>query len=98
MPKFECKQDFNHKGKKYREGDIIELSGKYADIYMQNNWIGSPKVKKKNTETATKTPEGEKRSQNYPKHTGGGWFELSNGEKVQGKEEAEKRQAQLEGG
>lgn len=26
----------------------------------------------------------------FPKHTGGGWYELSNGEKVQGKEEAEK--------
>lgn len=26
----------------------------------------------------------------YPHHTGGGWYELSNGEKVQGKEEAEK--------
>ena len=26
----------------------------------------------------------------YPKHIGGGWYELSNGEKVQGKEEAEK--------
>ena len=26
----------------------------------------------------------------YPKHVGGGWYELSNGERVQGKEEAEK--------
>ncbi|MFJ7831795.1 hypothetical protein ACIQXU_16415 [Peribacillus sp. NPDC097284] len=24
----------------------------------------------------------------FPKHMGGGWYELSNGEKVQGKEEA----------
>ena len=24
----------------------------------------------------------------YPKHVGGGWYELSNGERVQGKEEA----------
>lgn len=29
----------------------------------------------------------------YPKHTGGGWYELSNGEKVQGKEEAEEKEA-----
>lgn len=28
----------------------------------------------------------------YPKHTGGGWYELSNGEKVQGKEEAEEKE------
>lgn len=28
--------------------------------------------------------------QDFPKHVGGGWYELSNGERVQGKEEAEK--------
>lgn len=28
----------------------------------------------------------------FPKHTGGGWYELSNGEKVQGKEEAKEAQ------
>ena len=32
----------------------------------------------------------------FPKHTGGGWYELSNGEKVQGKDEAEKAE-KLEG-
>ena len=31
----------------------------------------------------------------YPVHTGGGWYELSNGEKVQGKQEAEKAEADL---
>ena len=30
----------------------------------------------------------EKMQPEYPKHTGGGWYELSNGEKVQGKVEA----------
>ena len=28
----------------------------------------------------------------YPKHVGGGWYELSNGERVQGKEEALKEE------
>jgi hypothetical protein len=28
------------------------------------------------------------KTDSYPKHTGGGWYELSNGEKVQGKDEA----------
>lgn len=32
------------------------------------------------------------------KHTGGGWYELPNGEKVQGKEEAEEALAALESG
>lgn len=31
----------------------------------------------------------------FPKHTGGGWYELSNGDKVQGKEDAEKAEAKL---
>lgn len=31
----------------------------------------------------------------YPKHTGGGWYELSNGEKVQGKDEASVAQKNL---
>lgn len=35
----------------------------------------------------------------FPAHTGGGWYELSNGEKVQGKEEAEAAEKALsEGG
>ena len=28
----------------------------------------------------------------FPKHVGGGWYELSNGERVQGKEEALKKE------
>lgn len=31
----------------------------------------------------------------FPKSSGGGWYELSNGEKVQGKEEAEEREVNL---
>lgn len=33
----------------------------------------------------------------YPLHTGGGYYELSNGERVQGKEEAEKAEQALQG-
>ncbi|WP_018659905.1 hypothetical protein [Allofustis seminis] len=32
----------------------------------------------------------------FPKHTGGGWYELSNGERVQGKGEAQKKQKSLD--
>ena len=35
---------------------------------------------------------------NYPKHTGGGYYELSNGEKVQGKDSAMKEENKLQGG
>ena len=40
----------------------------------------------------SKTIEGEP----YPKHTGGPWYELSNGEKVNGKDNAIKAQKELE--
>ncbi|EJR67523.1 hypothetical protein [Bacillus toyonensis] len=33
----------------------------------------------------------------FPKHTGGGWYELSNGEKVQGKDEAISAEKSLRG-
>lgn len=35
---------------------------------------------------------------NYPKHTGGGWYELSNGEKIQGKDEAIAAENELKSG
>lgn len=33
----------------------------------------------------------------FPKHTGGGWYELSNGDKIQGKEEAVEVEQSLRG-
>lgn len=33
--------------------------------------------------------------QDFPKHIGGGWYELSNGERVQGKEEAEEAENEV---
>lgn len=32
---------------------------------------------------------------NFPKHTGGGWYELSNGEKVQGRKEAKDKEKEV---
>lgn len=46
-----------------------------------------PKTKKKRTE-----PKKVESSIAFPKHVGGGWYELSNGERVQGKEEAIKKE------
>ena len=42
------------------------------------------------------TVEDEGIEKEYPKHTGGGWYELSNGEKVQGKEVAEDLEKELQ--
>jgi len=45
-------------------------------------------------------PEGDTKEESDKgiKHTGGGWYELPNGEKIQGKEEAEAALAELESG
>jgi uncharacterized protein YwgA len=67
-----------------KRGFIEEVSGKEID---QNGQEQQQQEEKMDT--------AEKDSEEFPKHTGGGWFELSNGEKVQGKEEAEKAEADL---
>ena len=46
-----------------------------------------PKTKKKRAEPKKVEP-----SITFPKHVGGGWYELSNGKRVQGKEEAIKKE------
>lgn len=52
---------------------------------------------KTKVETAT-MPKPENTAMEYPIHKGGGWYELSNGEKVHGKEEALKAQKALKAG
>ena len=48
--------------------------------------------------TYTHTPKGKQtRPGKYPKHTGGGWYLLSNGEKAHGKISADAAQAALTG-
>ena len=37
----------------------------------------------------------EEKDDKFPKHTGGGWYQLSNGDKVQGKEEADAAEQEL---
>ncbi|MDL4842832.1 hypothetical protein [Aquibacillus rhizosphaerae] len=46
-------------------------------------------------EDATEQTEATLGDEEFPKHTGGGWFELSNGEKIQGKEEALEAEKEL---
>ena len=60
----------------YSRGEVAEFNKKEA-IRLCEKGIAQP-LKEKVTETSSK----------FPKHTGGGWYELSNGEKVQGKEHA----------
>ncbi len=59
----------------YSPGDSAEFEEKQAIRFCEAG-IAYP-TKEKQVETAS-----------FPKHTGGGWYELSDGSKVQGKEEA----------
>lgn len=69
----------------YAPGDKAEFEEKQAIRFCEAG-IAIP-VKEENVETQAKTSE-EKSSKKYPYHKGGGYYELSNGETIQGKEEA----------
>ena len=75
-------------GKNYSHspGDIVDLKKEVAIKFCESG-IAKP-VKNKHVET---------QMIDYPKHTGGGWYELSNGNKVQGKENAISEQKELGG-
>lgn len=79
----------------YNPGDVVEMEDKQA-IRLCKAGIAQP-IKEQKTETAVKPP-GENAAIKYPVHKGGGWYELSNGETVKGKEEALEAQKALDGG
>lgn len=81
----------------YRQGDIYPRQGyepskqRIAELSSVKNRLGKVLIAEMKEEQAPSANE----SMEYPKHTGGGWYELSNGEKVQGKEEAIKAEQEL---
>jgi len=80
-------------------GEEIEVKEEVAKAWIEANIATLAKNSfstRSVIETATQ-PKPENASIKYPKHVGGGWYELSNGEKVQGKKEAIKAQKELEG-
>lgn len=68
----------------YGPGESAEFEQKQAIRFCEAG-IAYP-AKEKQTETSS-----------FPKHTGGGWHELSDGSKVQGKEEAIAAERKLSG-
>jgi hypothetical protein len=58
----------------YNRGDLYENNhSERVAFLIEKGYLDSTEVKVDNQ---------------FPKHTGGGWYELSNGEKVKGKDEA----------
>lgn len=74
MPKNKVKSSFQDKftNEVYRPGDLYE----HEDAERVAFLIERGFLFRKGSEAK------------FPKHIGGGWYELSNGEKVQGKDEA----------
>ncbi|QNG60386.1 hypothetical protein H4O14_02340 [Bacillus sp. PAMC26568] len=68
--------------KKFHDKDRDEVYNK-GDLYVHEDAERIAFLIEKNLLNDTEEPKGE-----FPKHTGGGWYELADGSKVQGKEEA----------
>lgn len=71
-----------HVLKNQKENDLSDEAKADENESAEESLASENQVEEKETPTVK-----------YPIHTGGGWYELSNGEKVQGKEEAEKLEA-----
>ena len=73
-------------GKEYPANEITK---KFVPDYAY--FTEKPEDKKQ-----TETPESKNIKENvYPKATGGGWYELSNGEKIRGKDKAIQKEKEL---
>jgi hypothetical protein len=89
----------------YRKGDTFPAKGKVSkervsELLSTENKVGKPLIEQLGVglEGADQEPEGSNQSpeeSEFPKHTGGPWYVLSNGEKIQGKEEAIAAEAEL---
>jgi len=77
-------RDLEDKRHRYKAGDVYPREG-YEPSKSRIEELASNKNKQK--KPLIKEVEFEEVN-DFPKHTGGGWYELSNGEKVQGKDEA----------
>jgi hypothetical protein len=89
----------------YRKGDTFPAKGKVSKervtkLLSSENKVGKPLIEQLGVESelADHEPEASKESSEeseFPKHTGGPWYMLSNGEKIQGKDEAVAAEAEL---
>lgn len=85
MPEFEVIATFKDKktGEYKNPGDIVIAEGDRINRLKRAGVIGKP-IRKEKTETATQKSNAEQRL----KELGGGWYELPDGKKVRGKDEA----------
>ncbi|MGE7091678.1 hypothetical protein ACQKII_09545 [Lysinibacillus sp. NPDC048646] len=91
-------KELQHKGHMYNAGDTYPAEGFEATEERVYFLTGvHPKYEKIYLAEVTIDEQGESEEHvsEHPKHTGGGYYELSNGEKVKGKDEAIKAENAL---
>lgn len=98
-------RDKEDKLRNYRKGDTFPAKGEVSqerlkELMGKDNDVKSPLIKRVGPDDPVEKSEelGEGSDQEegeFPKHTGGAWYELSNGEKIQGKDEAIAAEAEL---
>lgn len=75
-----------------KENNVIQKAGKIIEVTEDRfEQINSVKVGL----LIEVSEEDLEEESDFPKHTGGGWYKLSNGEKVKGKDEALKAENDL---
>lgn len=86
----------NPNGRVYKVGDEFPATQRKVseerinELKGRNNKIGYPLIE----DSLDKVPKG---NADYPWHLGGGYYELSDGSKVRGKDEAKKAEQQIVG-
>ena len=90
------KNKSNPNGRRYKVGDEFPATQRkvpeerIAELKGKQNKIGYPLIE----DLLDEAPKG---NANYPWYLGGGYYELSDGSKVRGKDEAEKAEKQIVG-
>lgn len=91
-------RDIEDNHRVYRKGDPFPAKGKVSkerisELLSSENKVGKPLIEHLGVES--EEVDQEPYQSEFPKHTGGPWYLLSNGEKIQGKEEALAAEAEL---
>ncbi|MER2107454.1 MAG: hypothetical protein ABS949_10995 [Solibacillus sp.] len=76
-----------HSGHVYSAGDIYPAAG-FEATFERVSFLAQVHPSYKKIYLANMEQSDKPSDEGFPKHTGGGWYELLNGEKVQGKDEA----------
>lgn len=80
-----------------KAGEVVEVVRKYG-YNLPKNLVETAAFNAKEFEQTENDDDNQATDNEFPKHTGGGYYELSNGEKVKGKDEAIKAEEALKSG